>query len=173
MKKNVLKSAVLMMLCLVLIMGCGNSYGDKVFTCSSKNMMGFEGVYVSGSTVTIHFVTKNASTEAPKIDIGRVLSPRSGDKFYLVTKGADFIVIDTKELTIDSLDGTISFTLTGYSTDDLQSIHFVSENYSYSIDIVKAEIEALIEEGDAADLCMQSYDSSKWSEVVSLSGLAK
>ena len=54
MKKNVLKIAALMTMCLVLIMGCGKSYGDKLYTCSSKNMLGFEGAYLSGDTITLH-----------------------------------------------------------------------------------------------------------------------
>ena len=35
------------------------------------------------------------------------------------------------------------------------------------------ELFRQITEGDATDMCMQSYDSSKWSEVVSLSSLVK
>ena len=173
MKKNVLKTAVLMMLCLVLIMGCGNSYGDKVYTCSSKNMMGFKGVYADGNTVTLLFETDDASTGSPDIKISRMFDLRSDDEFFLISKDYDFAVIDTGELTEDFVNGTITFNLTGFAPEEIESIQFTCDGDRYSIDIINGEIEALVNYDDGIDLCMQVYESGKWSEIQSLSNMLK
>ena len=176
MKKNVLKIVALMTICLVLIMGCGKNYGDKVFTCSSKNMLGFEGVYVSGNTLTLNFVTKNdMSAENPYLGLGKLLSSgRLGSSEYitLITEDSKIIRIDSYQVSLDYSDETISFPFEGCTADEIRSIHFTGDCYVYDIDIVKKHIEVMIDTDELFDWYMQDYDGKKWTEASSLSGMA-
>ena len=174
MKKNILRSILLMVLCLAVMAGCGSNYGDKIFKCSSKNLLGFEGIYNDGNTFTIKIETKNdMSSDYPDITFSKILSSGrlgSSDKFYLVTKNAVIMMVDNSNVTMNSVDGTITFTLDGCDPSEIRNIHFSGDGYAYDIDIVLGEIEVLIDKKDNYGLYMQSYDSSKWSSVSSLGG---
>ena len=177
MKKNVLKIAALMTMCLMLIMGCGKSYGDKVFTCSSKNMLGFEGAYVSGDTLTVNFETKNdMSDEHPYLGLGHILSVgRLGttDSIMLVTKDSKVVRVDGFKVTVNSADETIGIPLDGCNADEIETVHLSGDGYVYDIDIVKEHIEVMIDTDELFDWYMQDYDGKKWTEASSLSGMAK
>ena len=176
MKKNVLKIAALMTMCLVLIMGCGKSYGDKLYTCSSKNMLGFEGAYLSGDTITLHFETKNdMSDEVPFLGLGHLLSAGklgSSEIISIITVDSKIVRLDGFKVSMNSGEGTISIPLEGYTADEIRCIHFTGDGYVYDIDIVKNHIEAMVDTEDDFDWYMQDYDGKKWTEAASLSGMA-
>ena len=169
MKKNVLKIAALMTLCLVLIMGCGKNYGDALFTCDSDNLIGLEGVYVKGETIIIKVDTKNdMSDEEPYATLEEIFENgklERGDTIRVIGSGASVVTLKKDDVTVDPKAETISFELPDFDPDSIMRIRIAGDGFLYVIDIEKEELQAMFSEGDNRGWYVQAYLSSGWDEV--------
>ena len=169
MKKNVLKITALLTICLVLIMGCGKNYGDALFTCDSKNMIGLEGVYIKDETLTIKINTGNdMSDEDPYTSLEAIFKNgklESGEVIRVIGSGAAVYTLEKDDVTVNSGAKTISFVLEDCDPDTIKRIRISGDGFLYAIDIENEELQAMFSEGDNQGWYVQCYLSSGWDEV--------
>ena len=118
--KRVAFFLVLVMLASLLNTSCNNMskedyealYGREIFSCSSKNIIGFKGAYIDdGNRVTYVFDEKYAmSNKDANLGIKKLFTEEvyTSDEYFVVGKGIRPINVDGKDVEINRDTMTIS-----------------------------------------------------------------
>ena len=174
MKKRIVRLFSVMMLGVMMLSGCENksAYGDAIFTCSPKNMFGFEGVYIKDDILTINFETKYDKYDDEYMHTGLDNIFEDGDLGHAAINifDEDMACCHPKndDVTVDSKKETLSFELDRIDAEDIYSVYISNDRvfFYYNIDENKLLATVYDEERLHYVAYEQIYDekAKKWSD---------
>lgn len=146
----------------VLCTGCSSK-----FTCSSNNVMGFEGYYYEDGELYVVFDEDRLDDNMER-SVYEDEEWRAWDDIY-VHLGDDVYEVDSDDVDVDVSHGQllISFEMDRADAGKITGFYFHILHGRYILDLEEGTLDVELEGGDCKEYFFQTYDQSKdkWSEA--------
>ena len=147
----------------------GGSGGDQIFACDSGNLIGFEGVYADGSTVTLLFdetVVFDRDNTGPGFGYCFERGSFLERDYITVFAGDEEYRVQGDDITVDADEMTMVFDVDDIDTDEITGVHFFA-SFEVSIDFEEGVISGFVYGGDCREEFTQIYNAGRdsWGEV--------
>ncbi len=154
--------ALLAAAAVLLCAGC-----SRKFTCSSDNLMGFEGYYYEDGELYVVFDEDRLDDNMER-SVYEDEELRVGDEIY-VHLGDDLYWVDYDDVDVDVSHGQllISFEMDRADACKITWFDFDIMHGRYILDLEEGTLDVELEGGDCKEYFFQTYDQSKdkWSEA--------
>lgn len=148
-----------------------SEYGEEIFVCDPYNLLGFEGIYADGETVTVLFDEDAMNDEEGDITIpgvsfvfdrGNLLD----DEHVVVFAGSQTCYVAGNDIDVDGDEMTMTFEVSGIDVDDITGITFYRGD-SYNIDFEQGLLSCTLYGGECREEITQQYNASRdsWAEA--------
>lgn len=139
---------------------------SRKFTCSSDNLMGFEGYYYEDGELYVVFDEDNID-DVMEHSVYEDEEWREWDEIY-VHLGDDVYEVDSDDVDVDVSHGQllISFEMDKADAGKITGFYFDVDYCHYLLDLENGKLKIEIEGGDCKEYYSQNYDpkTDEWSE---------
>ena len=139
---------------------------SRKFTCSSDNLMGFEGYYYEDGELYVVFDEDNID-DVMEHSVYEDEEWREWDEIY-VHLGDDVYEVDSDDVDVDVSHGQllISFEMDKADAGKITGFYFDVDYCRYLLDLENGKLKIEIEGGDCKEYYSQNYDpkTDEWSE---------
>ncbi len=143
--------------------------GCQIFACDSGNLIGFEGIYADGSTVTLLFdetVVFDRDNTGPGFGWCFERGSFLERNYITVFAGDEEYRVQCDDITVDADEMTMVFDVDDIDTDEITGVRFFASS-EVSIDFEEGVISGLVYGGDCREEFTQTYNAGRdsWGEV--------
>jgi hypothetical protein len=154
--------AVMMLVLLLALTGCTLVYGENVYMCNPKNMLGFRRAYIKGEHIRLCFDEEYALQDSDHPALKEVFESGEfpdGWSFYVIMDAGGDEVPVTETITVDPKNMTISFDKSGATVDNVRGFSISSEDDTWTVNFGRGYIKETHMDGETEIVVIQRHDS--------------
>ena len=154
--------AVMMLVLLFALTGCTFLYGENIYMCNPKNMLGFRRANIKGEHITLSFDEEYALQDSDYPTLKEVFEsgefPDGWSLYVIMDAGGNEVPV-TDNITVDSEKMRISFDKSGATVDNVRGFIISSDSDTWTVTFGRAYIKETHMDGETEIVVMQRHDS--------------